>query len=237
MKAFILLLLLCLSGCQKESTIHSPDTTARDSATTTRAAKPVKRPEFLIDSLTLYNKTYTVIQGYPAGSNEFPLRILYAGDTIYRHDEKAANGFEFEDFDGDGIADIRLHYLSNVPRTQLIMFDKNSGSFKAVKNFEEFFEPEKITNTKYYYSYHPNGCGGGGNWASELFYIKNYEAVAIGKIDGIGCEDEARKGIFIYRLNGEKQQLIKEITTEPGIAVDKWDFIADYWPKNYNEFE
>lgn len=236
MKPLALLLLVCFFGCSKLPDVvqDAPD---KPQATTLKPKVTRSEPEFLYDSLTIAGKTYTVVQGYPGGDSELELRVLYKGDTVFRCERLANNGFEFEDFDGDGITDIRLNYLSNTPGiTDLVMFDAKALNFRLVTDFDDYPDPLPVAGTKYYYSYHRSGCADE-NWGSELFYIENFKAIAIGEIEGIGCEDEERNGIFIYRLNGEERKEIKAITRKPGYYKDKWEFIDKYWRSNYKKFE
>jgi len=235
----VVVLLLSLVSCQKSNTVvtDAPDISATDSVITPPKPFVKESPLYLIDSVTVDGKMFTVVQAYPGSKSELDLRILHKGDTIYRHNSIATNGFEFEDFDGDGTKDIRMHFVSNIDGySELIMFDKDRQIFKAVKHFELFPEPEKISGTKYWYSYHSSGCADS-NWDSDLFYIKNFEAIAIGTISGKFCVDEAAKGISIYKLNLFKPTLIQHLKEEPDKYSDKWDFIKGYWNDNYNTFQ
>ena len=153
------------------------------------------------DTLKIDNSFYFVIQDDPRSETNRNLVILNdKSDTIYKHNDFATNGFEFEDFDNDGTLDIRLYQISNVGGlSELIMFDKNSKEFKNVENFTRFFEPTKPKKTKLWYSYHRSGCADI-NWDSDLFYIHNFKAIRIGNISGRGCEGEPKNGIFINKI-------------------------------------
>jgi len=115
----IAFLLCCIGSCQKDATptIYAPaplEAVTGDSVIAPTSHPGRDFPLYFIDSVTIAKKMYTVMQGHPNSKSTLNLRILYKGDTIYRHGNKASNGFEFEDFDGDGTPEIRLHQLSNV---------------------------------------------------------------------------------------------------------------------------
>lgn len=127
--------------------------------------------------------------------------------------------------------------MSNIGgMSELIMFDSKKNQFENVKNFDNFFQPTKITNTNYWYTYHKSGCADI-NWGSELFKIENFEAIEVGDIKGIGCDGEEENGIFIYKVKENKKECVYTEKREAGYYSDKWDFIANYWTKNYNRFE
>lgn len=160
------------------------------------------------------------------------------GDTLFS-DTELCPQFEFEDFDKDGYEDIRFHYLSNTPSVQdLILFDFKSKLFKKVENFSNYPAPEKIGNTKYYYSYHRSGCADM-NWDSDLFYIDNFKIIRIGNISGRECNDrDVKDGIYINKVKGETETLYRTLSIETiGKYEDyKWGFIKVYWTKNYSKF-
>ncbi|MFD0991006.1 hypothetical protein ACFQ1R_12935 [Mariniflexile jejuense] len=194
--------------------------------------------ENLVDTLKIEDKLFTIIQNDPRSKNQMNLAILNSKkDTIYIHDGYATNGFEIEDFDKDGILDIRLYQITNTGGiSELIMFDKSNSIFRPIINFENFPEPTKIEKSDLWYSYHRSGCADI-NWGSELFKIVNYKAIEIGDIEGIGCEGENINGIFVYRVSGNKKTKMYSEIRKPGYYNDKWDFIEHYWNKNYYKFE
>jgi hypothetical protein len=192
----------------------------------------------LIDTLKIDLQKFIVIQNDPRDDKQMNLSILNSKkDTIYVHDTYATNGFNFEDFDNNGILDIRLDQITNVGGvSELIFYDKNNKIFKAVEDFSNYPNPTKIKNTKYWYSYHRSGCADI-NWGSELFKIENFKVIKIGEIEGIGCEEEKENGIFIYKTKGDSRKRIYSEKRKPGYYSDKWDYIENYWNKNYKKFE
>ncbi|KOS06277.1 hypothetical protein AM493_09710 [Flavobacterium akiainvivens] len=226
------LLLLFLFGCQK-----SDNVTVLDEPKMPELKKP--NPEYLIDSLAIAGKMYTVVQGYPTGKNELPLSILYKGDTIYKHPQKAGNGFDFEDVDGNGIPEVMMNQLSNVGGVyECIMFDPKSQGFKEVKKFDEFPDSKKLPGTQYFYSDHHMGCAGG-MWGSELFYIDNFEAKAIAGIFIVTCETaDYVKGVTISKLSGNNETVIEQMDKVPEkYTQDYTGFFKEYWSGNYKKFE
>jgi len=121
----------------------------------------------------------------------------------------------------------------------LILYDKKSKNFKAVENFRDYPEPTKIADTKYYYSYHRSGCADR-NWDSDLFFIEDFKTYKLGTISGRECEGSAEKeGLYIFIIKENKETLLetKDINEIHKFQNDKWDFINDYWIKNYKRFE
>ncbi len=156
-------------------------------------------------------------------------------DTVFflRSD---CNGFITKDFNADGCLDLQISYLTNTPGIyDIALFDRKQRKFQLIENMQNFPEPVRVGSTGYYYSYHRSGCADA-NWDSDLFKIEKNKAVCYGNISGLGCEDEEKNGIFISRVKGDQLTLIKEIKRSHGFYADKWDFIDDYWRKNYFKF-
>lgn len=157
-------------------------------------------------------------------------------DTIHNFSEGVSD-IEFVDFNKNGYKDFLVHYFSNTPYVNdLALFDEVSNTFVLVDNFTFFPASQKIKGTKYYYSYHRSGCADY-NWDSDLFYIENYEAIRTGNISGRGCEREEETGIFVSKVKEDEKTLIESFPREPGYHHDKWDFIEEYWTKNYKRFQ
>ena len=197
-----------------------------------------EKSEYCIDTLKINNNIFIVMQNSLTSESKMNLTILNSKkDTVYIHDNYASSGFKFEDFDNDGVLDIRLYQITNVGGiSELIMFDSINSIFKPIINFDNFPEPTKIKNSNLWFSYHRSGCADI-NWGSELFKIENFKAIEIGKIKGIGCENEAENGIFIYKINEEKETRVYYEKRKPGYYADKWDFIEKYWSNNYEKFQ
>lgn len=158
--------------------------------------------------------------------------IVFKSKDYYRF-------FEFTDFNDDGKKDLMFSYLGNNPIKDLILYDIKNRIFIPVKNFKDFPEATRIKGTKYYYSYHRSGCADM-NWDSDLFYIENFSAIKLGNISGRECDNRDEKnGVYIHKLNGNKKELIeiKDINDVHKFKNDKWDFINDYWTKNFMTFE
>ena len=143
---------------------------------------------------------------------------------------------DFRDFNKDGYKDIFLDPGGNTPECfDLFLFVPPTGKFKQVKDFGFFPAPEQINKTKYYYSYHKNGCADLA-WVSDLFYIKNFVAIRIGSISGDGCG--VKDGINIYKVKAGEKILFKTlpINTIKKYKEYKWGFIREYWNNNFRAF-
>jgi len=187
--------------------------------------------EQVTDTTVIANKQYISYQ-----SENLIYVLNEMNDTVFKSYDMN-NGSEFEDFNGDGYFDIIIHYITNVPNIyDLALYDQSTRSFQLVEDFQNYPTPVKIGKTKFYYSYHRSGCADS-NWDSDLFKIENYRAVRYGNIEGIGCEGESKNGIFISKIHKGNLTLIKSIQRAPDYYLDKWDFIRDYWTKNYSKFK
>jgi hypothetical protein len=231
------LLLLFLIACNDQK---APQNTApqKKSITADSSARDSEDYPLVSDTLKIDKQIFFVIQPDPRSDDGRNLCVLNElNDTVYVHTRQGSNGFELEDFDRDGNLDIRIRYISNPGGlSELVMFDKKHKTFKDIGDFSDFFSPEKVENTKFWYSYHRSGCADS-NWDSDLFYIKNFKAIKAGNISGRGCEGETKNGIFIYRVKGKKEILVEEHLREASFYEDKWDFIEHYWKSNYKKFE
>src|SRR5579859_906252 len=159
------------------------------------------------------------------------------GDTISK-ERDLYHQFEFDDFNGDSLDDIRVHYATNLPTEDLLIFDSTGKIFRKVLDFSKYPEPKPVLGTNYYYSYHRSGCADA-NWDSDLFFIKNFKAIQIGNIAGRQCQNrDERDGIYISEISGDKSKLIATlpIDTIERWEGNKWGFIKAYWTKNYRRF-
>ncbi len=193
--------------------------------------------EDITQTLMIGREKYIVTQPDPRSNRKTNLIIINnENDTIYFHEGYGTNGFELEDFDENGISDIRIYQITNVGGiSELVMFDKTKSIFKPIKHFDNFPDPTRIENTDLWYSYHGSGCADL-NWGSELFKIDNFEAVKIGVIEGYGCEGEKENGIFVFKVIGDNKNQVYYEKRETGFYNDKWDFIEKYWKDNYKKF-
>ncbi len=157
------------------------------------------------------------------------------GKVIYNHSSSPA-GFEFSDFNEDGFPDVLLDYITNVPGIkELLIFNPEKNNFSKIEDFENFPSAIKIKGTHYYYSYHRSGCADS-NWDSDLFEIIENKAIRHGNIRGIGCGVDEMNGIYINKINNKVINQIKFIKREEGYWDGKWEFIEEYWNKNYEKF-
>ena len=159
-------------------------------------------------------------------------------DTIYRDSVFSLNQ-QFVYFDSDTYKDILLDYSTNMPGIKdVLLYDKVEKTYKKVVDLHDYPAPQRIGNTKYYYSYHHSGCADM-NWDSDLFYIENYQTVKIGNISGRQCDDTGVKdGIYINKIVGKKEFRMAElpITVVGKYKDHKWGFIAHYWKQNFRKF-
>jgi hypothetical protein len=244
MKAVIttILLLLILTNCKNRKTktvakkIPSDTTiqTKAFNAQTNTTDNQIDTMLLHIDSARILGERYLAI--YKTNDTLYVLNAK--SDTILKAPDLHPN-FEFDDFNGDGLKDIRIHYLSNVPAVQdLLLFDKSKKNFVLVNDFSKYPDPNPLKGTKYYYSYHRSGCADM-NWDSDLFYINNFKVVRIGNVVGYECENrDIKDGIYIHKIKGDKEILFqrKPIETIQKFKEYKWGFIKDYWTKNYKLF-
>jgi hypothetical protein len=191
------------------------------------------------DTTILHTDTTTILgEKYKAVFRT--VRFLYViksnRDTVLKEPDLFYQ-FEFIDFNQDGNKDLLISYVSNIPVKDLLLFDSVGKKFKKVKNFTKYPEPEPITGTRYYYSYHRMGCADM-NWDSDLFYIDNFDTHCVGNISGRQCEGE-KPGIFINQVTGDSRKLIETLSIE---TIDKYSngkqgLIKEYWTKNYDKFK
>lgn len=191
--------------------------------------------EIKSDTLTVNNLKFTIKQ-FKDQNLSFSLVILNEKlDTIYKHND-FIDEYKIIDFNEDGYQDIELDYLSHVPGIiDVLLFDKKKNKFFIIDNLQDFPGPQKINQSDYFYSYHRSGCADY-NWDSDLFYISNYKCFKIGNISGRGCGYEKRNGIFINKIENEKEVEINWIKRDSGYYNDKWKFIEKYWTTNYLKF-
>jgi hypothetical protein len=203
-----------------------------------QTADKVQQDQVGIDSKIVSSETTNILgeeyRGF--GTNEYRLIVLNSkGDTVLNQGDLYFN-FEFRDFNGDGLSDIVVHPLTNVPGIQdLLLFNKDKMSFTKVSGFENFPDPKPIHGTDYFYSYHRSGCADN-FWDSDLFYIDKFETHLLANISGNECEGE--KGIIVSKVVDGKKKTVNNFTIDILEKYDdrKWGFIAEYWTKNYSRF-
>ncbi|WP_162267631.1 hypothetical protein [Leptospira weilii] len=89
----------------------------------------------------------------------------------------------------------------------------------------------------YFYSYYQAGCANY-DWKSGLFSIENYRTVEIGIIEGNGCEIQNGR-IDIYKIKANQKVLLESLAldTIENHQDNKFEFIKEYWTKNYRKFK
>lgn len=232
-KQIALGLLLLLVSCKKEYIPKTSSVTKTEKISVKNSEEEVigNEDSFKKDSTSIKNKKFTVLWN----ANNFYI-IKNVNDTIHKLQDSGINFAEFVDFDEDSYKDILVYFHANNPTHELGLFDPATNTFKFIKNYTAYSGAIKIKGSNYYYSYHRSGCADS-NWDSDLIVIKNYKAYKIGNIHTIGCEDEKKNGIFIYKVNDNAKTLVKYISRKAGYYNDKMDFIEGYWKKNYKQFE
>lgn len=175
-------------------------------------------------SLSIYDHKNNLIQN-------FDQKSLHFGDA-------GLESLKFTDFNTDGHKDILIYYMTNVPGAcDLILFNPIKRRFDIVSNFTSFFSPQIIKGKKVYYSYRRSGCADL-DWNSDLFIIRNYNAIRIGNILGKECDDNLRKQIIITKIIKTNKSTIEQlpISILKKYKNFKWGFIKAYWTNNYNKF-
>lgn len=158
------------------------------------------------------------------------------GRILLRLPSEYLFSFEFKDYNGDGYRDLVFEVSSNVPEMMdVYLYSPSRRGFRELKDARKFPAPIRIKGTPYYYSYHKGGCADM-VWASDLFYIHNSAAVALGNIQGEECKTE--EGVYIYKIRAGKKRLVKKlpIKTIYTYKGGKWGFIDAYWKKYYKQF-
>jgi len=197
---------------------------------------------FRVDTLKISNAKF--IRTYK--NNTFYSLTNVLKDTILDtilSTPKVDNYFEdvkFVDFDKDGFLDIQIFYLSNTPGDGCIyLFDNISSTFRLLENdpYRVYVDPKIIRGTKYFYTYCRGGCADK-TWNSDLFIIEKFKAKRVGNIHGDGCGD-GHDGIFISTVSDDIKTIIKTlpISTIKKYKHKKFDFIKDFWTKNYSDFK
>ena len=174
--------------------------------------------------------------------SNFNCLLSLQGDTIVKSEDYYFKA-EFLDIDKDGYKDIRVFAFSNTPnQCDNYLFDKNLKTFKLIENCD--LDIQKIKGTDFFYSYNRAGCADM-NWESHLSKIENYKLLDYGYIYGQGCDFEIEKNpqvIEIYKVSNsdtDEKVLIKKLPYQKHIKEfgDKWEFIENYWTRNYKTFE
>jgi len=172
-------------------------------------------------------------------NNDDACIINSKNDTLFKDNNLGANPI-FIDFDKDGITDV-LFKSNIIDVYDFIKFDPITNQFKKIEGFNEFPEPQKIGNSKYWFSYQSNGCADG-CWESNLFFINNFKTIKIGTILKDAGYDESSKKVFksltINKVANNKVILFKSFDHK---LIQEWEknkfkSIKKYWNENYSKF-
>lgn len=164
--------------------------------------------------------------------NKFISLLTIKGDTIVKFNDYYSN-IKFLDIDQDGYIDIRVYVNSNTPNECInYFFDKQSNGYKEIIN--STLDVERIKGTNLFYSYNATGCGDM-NWESHISKIENWQETNIGSLEVKGCGNKDSK-ITIYKINKMKKEIIDSKPLTVLEKRDKWDFISEYWKRNYTLF-
>lgn len=193
--------------------------------------------EYTADTVSL--NSHYFIQTYQNGN--FNCLLSIEGDTIIASQNYYSN-IAYLDIDEDGCDDIRVFIFSNMPNDCITyLFDKKSESFKLLQNCH--LDIKKIEKTSLFYSYNAAGCADM-DWESHLSKINNFKLFPIGYIRGQGCDFDTINNpqtIEIYKIlqPNDIEMKIEELPYLENIPQfeDKWDFIENYWSKNYELFQ
>jgi hypothetical protein len=160
------------------------------------------------------------------------------GDTVLKNGDYYSD-VKFIDINADGYKDIRAFVFSNTPnQCENYLYDKEKKAFRLVEDCD--LDIQIIKGTKYYYSYSRVACSDM-NWESYLSKIENFKLISLGYVYGQGCDFQIKENpqvIEIYKIiNADKDEkvLIKKLPYKQYIPKfgDKWNFIENYWTKNY----
>ncbi|MEO8236562.1 MAG: hypothetical protein ABI576_00540 [Flavobacterium sp.] len=141
------------------------------------------------------------------------LYVITKNDTLITQKEEGLSPvpLKFEDYNKDGMLDIRYGYNSNYFFETIMLFNRKTKQFRKIENIDnpEYAYSKKIKNTDLYFSYSPNGCGKN-NWESYLFSIEDYKVVPKGHIEYKQCADD-EKGMYVFRIKNDEKILIEKV--------------------------
>jgi hypothetical protein len=224
----ILSLLFILTSCTLKSNENAIDKGQQDKSSIHSEMLNPDTSTFHTDTLTINNQQ--LVQTLK--DKRFYGLTSLSSDTIV-HFEDYYFKAEFVDIDEDGYKDIRVFAFSNSPnQCDNYFFDRSLKTYKRIEGSD--LDIQLIKGTKLFYSYNRTGCADM-NWESHLSKIENWKEVNIGFINTNACGDK-NDGVYIYKVNGEKQTLIKRLPIKK-FNNDKFEFIKQYWTKNYQTFK
>jgi hypothetical protein len=183
------------------------------------------------DTINLNGQIFVEIQK----EDRFQCLISLSGDSIVTKQDYY-HKLNLLDINQDSFDDLRIFVFSNTPnQCENYLFEPKQKVFKFIRNCD--LDIEIIHGTQYYYSYNSTGCGDM-NWESHLIRVDNWEATNIGLMNTIECDTE-KKGIFIYKIDGNSQTEIKALpirALKDNGNNDKLEYIKNFWTENYKAF-
>ena len=233
-----ILFLIILTACNSKSADKTIENNSADCSTVQIKTQQQDTVDIKIDTLKINGHKY--IQTLK--DSNFNCLLSIQGDTIVKSEDYYFK-LELIDIDEDGYKDIRVFAFSNTPnQCDNYLFDKTTSSFKLIENCD--LDIKKVKGTTFFYSYNRAGCADL-NWESNLSKIENFKLVNYGYIHGQGCDFEINENpqvIEIYKVvnsDTDEKKLIKKLPYQKHIKEfgDKWEFIENYWTKNYKAFE
>lgn len=147
--------------------------------------------------------------------------------------------FTVIDFDKNGSTDILVDYIANNSECYLYLFDSVDFKFKFVEGYVRFPAGEQLTsNPALYYSYHRAGCGDM-DWVSDLFTIQDFSTIHLGQLYAEACDSSDPRQISMFKVlnNTDEEISLIERFPYPDTIDDKYEFIEEYWNKNYLKFK
>lgn len=236
--SFILTVLAVLTSCNKRNNPVVVTQVPTDTTTT---------ESYFSSDTTLFTKghSFYIATIDPDLENSDTLLVSVKKDSLKIFttsiDKEGLSNQEFIDFNNDGYFDILFSRGEQRGDNELYLYDSLNNTFVKSIGFERIREPVQLkSNPNYWYSYCRAGCADM-NWTSKLFTFKNFETVEIGYIYGKGCDDEAEpQSIQISKVLNNDENNLKRIKKLPYSVLDyadKWNFIEEYWNKNYQKFK
>ncbi|UTA66871.1 hypothetical protein [Emticicia sp. 21SJ11W-3] len=212
-------------GCE---TSNKEDRSTKDSIQNEKLIKP-EDAILTLDTLIVNQEPLIKF----SEDNEFRCLLRADGDTIVKFNDYY-NSIRFLDINQDGYSDIRVFVNSNSPNQCInYFFDNQSNGYKEITN--SYLDIELIRDSNLFYSYNSTGCGDM-NWVSHISKIENFEETNIGSIEVNACGNKDEK-INIYKLNNSNKVRIDSNPITVLEKQNKFDFIREYWRRNYALFQ
>jgi hypothetical protein len=218
--ACLLLASLFYSRCRQPETSNTPPVPMSDDTL------DVTPPILTSDTLNVCGTPFRTF--YDRANLVYLLTMK--GDTVY-HTQNYYHSAEVIDFNGDGCPDIWINVFGKANLTEILLFDNDA---KIYRELQQSALPKAIADTDLWFEFEPAGCSSM-RWISALYKLRNFKSFKIAEMLAVSCKGE-KKGIFVSRIgpDGSAQQ-VEEFDLGPWEAG--YDFVEDYWKKNYQKFE